>query len=242
MIVQTVFVPSRQYRQIWRMPTLTLMTMVGLGLALLGPGVIALLWTRSTRDGVSLRTSVPWLGAFVLLLAAVGLIAAYGEQLTASDVGFGAVSRWTVPFGLALAGFFIFIFGPAAVRCLARTGLGSFETGANALSRLPRWYLALVIVIVAAGEEWLYRGYAIERLGALTGHVWLAGALSLLAFGIVHLPLWGVGVALTTIVSGGIFTGLYILTKDIVFLMLAHVLTDLYGLVMAPRPLEKSSD
>jgi hypothetical protein len=35
-------------------------------------------------------------------------------------------------------------------------------------------YLCLNVVVVAAGEEWLYRGYAIERLQALTGALHLA--------------------------------------------------------------------
>jgi membrane protease YdiL (CAAX protease family) len=41
-------------------------------------------------------------------------------------------------------------------------------------------------------------------------------------------------VALTTVVSGGIFTALYIWQRDISFLILAHVITDLFGLVVAP--------
>ena len=117
----------------------------------------------------------------------------------------------------------------------------SFDAGLQSFSALPRWYLALAIVIVAAGEEWLYRGYAIERLEALTGDAWLAGAVSLIAFGLVHLPLWGVGVSLTTLVSGGIATALYIATRDISFLMLAHVLTDLYGFLAAPLAKPKPS-
>jgi uncharacterized protein len=94
--------------------------------------------------------------------------------------------------------------------------------------------VSLAIVIVAAGEEWLYRGYAIERLEAVTGSAWTAGGISLALFAAAHLPLWGWGVALTTLVSGSIFTVLYIRYRDVAFLMLAHVLTDLYGLVIAP--------
>jgi len=41
-------------------------------------------------------------------------------------------------------------------------------------------------------------------------------------------------VSLTTLVSGGIMTALYIWRRDVSFLMLAHVITDLYGLVIAP--------
>ena len=56
----------------------------------------------------------------------------------------------------------------------------------------------------------------------------------MLMFGIVHLPLWGPGVALSTLASGAIFTALYIWRRDIVALAAAHVLADLYGLVVVP--------
>lgn len=215
---------------------MTLVTLAGLVLALPGPGAIALLWRWSTRQEASLPRSLPWLGAFILLLASVAAIAAGGERLRWANVGFAGASWWSIPAGLTLALFFILVFGPVAAWCLARTGLGSFEAGQASLAALPRWYLCLTIAIVAAGEEWLYRGYAIERLEVLSGDAWVAGGISLLAFGIVHLPLWGIGVALTTLVSGGILTALYILQRDIACLMLAHVVTDLYGLVMMPRP------
>ncbi|HVN00592.1 MAG TPA: CPBP family intramembrane glutamic endopeptidase [Caulobacteraceae bacterium] len=102
------------------------------------------------------------------------------------------------------------------------------------LSALPTWFLALDVVIVAAAEEWLYRGYAIGRLEALTGRAWLAGLISLAAFALAHLPLWSVGAALSTVVSGGLLTAVYLWRRDIVLLILAHVATDLWGLVVAP--------
>jgi membrane protease YdiL (CAAX protease family) len=151
-------------------------------------------------------------------------------KLTA--LGFGRIGWLTLPIAIALAAFFIFVFGPAAYWFLVVTRLGSFAGGEATFVLLPKWFLILDIVIVSAGEEWLYRAYAIERLQALVGGPWLAGALSLAAFGLAHLPLWGPGVALTTLVSGGVFTGLYLWRRDITALILAHVITDLYGLVV----------
>ena len=153
-------------------------------------------------------------------------------KLTA--LGFGRLDWLTLPIALALAAFFIFVFGPAAYWFLVTTRLGSFAGGESTLVLLPKWFLILDLVVVAASEEWLYRAYAIERLQALVGRPWLAGALSLGAFGLAHLPLWGPGVALTTLVSGGVFTALYLWRRDIAALILAHVITDLYGLVVAP--------
>jgi membrane protease YdiL (CAAX protease family) len=134
----------------------------------------------------------------------------------------------------ALTLFFIFVFGPLAILLLEKTGLQSFDVARSQFVGLPTWYLVTAIVIVAAGEEWLYRGYAIERLEAAIGNAWIAGGISVALFALAHLPLWGFGVALTTLVSGSIFTVLYIRYRDVLFLILAHVLTDLYGLVITP--------
>ncbi len=181
-----------------------------------------------------MAASAPWLGVFCMLLAGVALIARLGERLKPDQIGFGRTSWRSAGFAIAVALFFIFVFGPLAGSLLAHSELGSFNPGRRLLAGLPAWYLGLTIMIVAAGEEWLYRGYAIERLAALTGNVYAAGLISLVLFGIVHLPLWGLGVALSTLASGGIFTALYIWRRDIVALAVAHVVVDLYGLVIVP--------
>jgi membrane protease YdiL (CAAX protease family) len=181
----------------------------------------------------TLANASPWLAAFAALTLAVAALARCGEGLGPRDLGFRGAGRLTVPLAIVLALFFILVFGPAAYWVLSRLPLGSFGGGAAVLSGLPAWFLALDVVIVAASEEWLYRGYAIERLQALTGRPWLAGAISLVVFALAHLPLWGPGVALSTLVSGGLLTALYLWRRDVLFLILAHVATDLYGLVLA---------
>ncbi|MEP9349479.1 CPBP family intramembrane glutamic endopeptidase [Xanthobacter sp. KR7-225] len=213
-------------------------TWVGLALALLGPGAIALLWGKATgaQAVTSARASAPWLAAFALLVAAVAGIARCGEDLGWAALGFAGTSVWSVPLGGLLALFFILVFGPLAGRALAASGLGGFEPGQRALAGLPTWYLAMTVVVVAAGEEWLYRGYAIGRLEALTGSAALAGLLSLAAFVAAHLPLWGLGAALSTVVSGGILTAVFLLWRDVSLLIVAHVATDLCGLLAAPKP------
>ena len=214
---------------------MTAWTASGLALALAGPGLIALLWKRSTRGRTSPGASALWLAAFILLCAGVATTAIRCEHLSWADVGFRGAAWSSVPAGIGLALFFILAFGPIAAWALARFGSASFDAGREALAALPAWYLCLAVTAVAAGEEWLYRGYSIERLEFLTGNAWLAALLSLLAFSIAHLPLWGIGVSLTTLASGGLLTALYLWRRDVSFLILAHVLTDLHGLVITPR-------
>ncbi len=49
-----------------------------------------------------------------------------------------------------------------------------------------------------------------------------------------HVPMWGWGPALTTVVSGAVATVFYIWRRDLVAIMIAHVVTDLAGIVIIP--------
>lgn len=209
-------------------------TILGIALALVGPGAVAFLSVRYA--GVSHSLAIRSLGllVFVALVAAVILIARCGEHLAWSDVGFGRVSWASVGWAAALVCFLVLVFEPLVAALLARIGVSSFGAGTAVLNALPFWYLILTIVLVAAGEEWLYRGYAIERLASVIGNIWPAGMISLIAFTAAHVPMWGVGPSLNAFFGGAIFTALYVWRRDVTFLILAHVATDLYGLAIAP--------
>ncbi len=210
-----------------------LLTILGLALALAGPGVVAFLSMRYAGASQPLAIRSLGLLAFVALVAAVILIARHGEHLAWSDVGFGRVSWASIGWAAALVCFLAFVFGPVEAALIARLGV-DFSAGMANLDGLPLWYLILAIVLVAGGEEWLYRGYAIERLAVVTGNIWPAAMISLIAFAAVHLPMWGVGPSLNALAGGAIFTALYVWRRDVSFLILAHVITDLYGIVIAP--------
>lgn len=208
-------------------------TLIGLALALAGPGAIAALSEALATNPETLAPRALALALFAAVLIAIATIAVFGERLRWRDLGFRR-SGFTSPLWAApVALFFIFLFGPAAFAALAALGIGGFELGLDRFAQLPSWYLGLAIVIVAAGEEWIYRGYAIDRLEALTGSAGIAGAISLGAFAFAHLPVWGPGPALTTLASGAILTALYLWRRDVLMLMLAHVATDLYGFLAA---------
>jgi membrane protease YdiL (CAAX protease family) len=139
------------------------LTMLGIALALLlGPGAVAFLFVRYIGLSQSLAIRSLGLLAFVALVAVVVIIARRGEHLPWSEVGFGRVSWASVGWAVALICFLAFAFGPLASALLDRNGVGSLRTGTVLLKELPLWYLILTIVLVAAGEEWLYRGYAIS--------------------------------------------------------------------------------
>ena len=89
------------------------------------------------------------------------------------------------------------------------------------------------MIVGGITEELLYRGYAVERIATLRGSYWLGDLISVLVYGLAHVPMWGWGPALTTILSGGILTLFFVWRGDLVANIIAHVVTDLAGIVLA---------
>ena len=217
-------------------PVNTARDILVVALALAGPGVIALASQVSVRGRqADVGHAAPWLFAFIVLVSVIWLFGVRNAGRKPGDVGIvWPPTAASLLLATALTVFFVFVYGPLVYDLFARLGLSGFEQGQARLAALPPWYLALAIVIVAGSEEWLYRGLAIPLLERLTGNVWLAAAISLLAFALAHLPLWGVGASLSTLVAGVIFTALFIWRRDATGLIIAHIATDLYGLLIAP--------
>ena len=204
---------------------------LGLAGALFGPGLIA--WGASRFASGRIELQTVWLAAFIgltIFVICMGRVEGLGWR----ELGFRGFTWVSVPLSILLSAFLIFVFGPFAYWLATQLPSHGFDEPIAALRHLPRWYLMVSVVLVAASEEWLYRGYAIERLESLTGSTWGAGAVSLGAFALAHLPVWGAGPSVTTLLSGGVLTALYLWRRDVSFLIVAHVATDFYGIVVAP--------
>jgi uncharacterized protein len=206
----------------------------GLVLALAGPAAVAFLSGRATQLAPAFLVHALGVVSIILIVLVVFALARYREGLPLRRLGFARVGWSSMAIGLALTLFFIIVFGPFAYWAVTQLNMGTFEEGLSTLATLPTWYLVLTIVFVATAEELLYRAYAIESLSAITGSVGIAGAVSLLVFAAAHVPMWGWGPAFTTLVSGAVATLVYIWRRDIVALIVAHVATDLYAIVIAP--------
>jgi len=209
-------------------------TAVGLTLALLGPLLIARIG-EGAQPGPGRMPRL--LGAQLALCALVLLVLTIAfsfEGLTWRQVGLRAPTFTSVVYGLVLAGFLVYVYGPTVHWLLSRFQLGGFELGLAKLQGLPLWYLLLAVLIGGAAEEILFRGYAFESLTLITGSLWLAGAIPLLLFAIAHVPMWGWPASLTILLSGAILTVWYAWHRDLSANIIAHCLTDFVGLVLAP--------
>jgi membrane protease YdiL (CAAX protease family) len=206
----------------------------GLALALAGPAAVAFASRHAEKFASAFAVHVLSVSCIVLIVLVVFALAWRVERIALRRLGFARVGWSSIAIGLVLTLFLVMVFGPFAYWLVAQLKMGSFEDGLSNLAKLPTWYLVLTILIVATAEELLYRAYAIDRLAAMTGSYWAAGGLSLFAFAIAHVPLWGWGPALTTLVSGAIVTLVYVWRQDVVALIIAHIASDLYGIVIVP--------
>ncbi len=102
------------------------------------------------------------------------------------------------------------------------------------LSRLPKLTMIgvpLLSLVVAIGEELLFRGYLLTRLRALTGSWTLAVLLSAAAFAGLHFRVgW---VAVVMILVPGILLGLWMIwRRDLLTPIVAHLFYDSASLTM----------
>jgi membrane protease YdiL (CAAX protease family) len=189
-------------------------TSVGLCLALLGPAALALLSTIFLVAERSLGTALLAQLEFVFICACVLTIVLRGEHRTLSSVGLQPFRWQSIAWGGAFAAFLVWIYSPLLAQAMAFAKIPWFTEGLAKLAAYPLWFLVFAIVIGGAAEEFLYRGYAVERLAALTGSYWIAGLLSVLVSGLAHVPMWGWPAALTTVVSGALGTAFYVWRRE----------------------------
>jgi membrane protease YdiL (CAAX protease family) len=90
--------------------------------------------------------------------------------------------------------------------------------------------LGLTVLRAGVCEEILFRGYAIERMTALTGSRVIGIVVPALCFMFGHAGTFGPLYALQILPVTAILTALYVWRRDIWCNMLAHFLTDAFGL------------
>jgi membrane protease YdiL (CAAX protease family) len=103
---------------------------------------------------------------------------------------------------------------------------------------LAQW-IAFVPVAATAGicEEFLYRGYALTVLGALTGSVFAGAVLSSIAFGLGHAYQGRAGMV-GTAVTGLLYAIVFIMTGSLYPCMLGHFVQDMVGAAVLSRKLK----
>ena len=170
-------------------------------------------------------------GLLVALAIAVACIARFGERRPLSSLGLRAprASTWLWAAFLTLAN--VFVIAPAMGWLLGVLRSPGFGPSLDALHRFPAAYRAFIVLLGAPIEDFLYRGYAQERLEAITRSTVAGAVLCAVVSAFVHAPLWGGAVATVLLVPAFFAAAFYAWKRDLGALVIAHVITDFSGIV-----------
>jgi CAAX protease family protein len=207
-------------------------TYVGLGIALAAMPLVV---------GFFNFLHVPWntrnvVSRELVLLALAGVLALIirrKERLGWSSVGLGrpklgSTALWVlITFGGVVAAAAL-AFGIAA---LFHWPVGSADS--NSYDALPGWVLLLVILRAGFVEEFCYRGYAIERLQALTGSRFVAIGLPLFVFAIAHYKQGWAGITIA-LFTGAVLSGIYLFKRNLWITICVHFIGDFIPNIVVP--------
>ena len=173
------------------------------------------------------------------LTAAVLCILVFWEKLPLSSIGLGRPTWSTLLWGIA---------GALAVRIAAAIVLVIYAwlSGASMVNdfahdfgvamklvALPFGFIILLALRAAVTEEILFRGYAIERLGAVVGSRLAAALVSLVIFTLAHLGAWDLNYLIVVAPVGLVLTAQYLWRRDLAANICTHFFTDGFSLGMA---------
>jgi CAAX protease family protein len=176
--------------------------------------------------------------------------------VSAGSVGLRWPQRWPglIPL-LVVVGVLVFVLVSTralrsgalldAMAPVRRPGEGrhSEPPGSATLALLPRTAgerRLFTVVGITAGvcEEWLYRGFFLAVVAAVTGGppTWVLIAVGATAFGLAHAYQGGAGIV-STGVLGGVMAALYLQTGSLLLPVLLHAVIDLRFLLVPARAL-----
>jgi membrane protease YdiL (CAAX protease family) len=205
------------------------LAVVGLLLAFALPelGLPRLLFA-DTPIGSRIGREIVWVALAAFMLFWITRV----ERLPLSSIGLVKPSWGTLGWGLAATVALIATVLLTFALIAPALGLQQNMTATRAIVKVPVWLLITTPIVAGVTEEIVYRGYAIERLTLLTGRRWLAGLVAGAAFLAVHAS-WGGAQLILVAFATVIFVGLYLWRRDLPCVILAHVLADLIGFVLA---------
>lgn len=198
-------------------------TVVALLAALAGPPLFVvvpdLLFGKSPSLGIQAVLQILYCG----LAACVVCVVVRFERLPLRSIGVRRPDWSTLASGVLLWVAALYVLPLLTAPLLRAAGSEGLHAGLERLAPLPAWFRVILGITGGIVEETLYRGYAIERLTAITGRRWLGGTMSAVAFGIAHAPAWGLGFALAADLPFGIvMTLFYVWRRDLFANILAH--------------------
>lgn len=163
-----------------------------------------------------------------VLVGVVLVIVLLPERETLASIGIARPDRWDVVVGVGIV--VLGILSVAVATPLVDTlGFSTAPFGGEQNGGQEQTATALLLALfvgVTAGitEELLYRGYALERLEALTGSTWVASAVTAVVFVVVHFGGHSFGGLLVIAPLAVLLTVGYVWRRNIFVPIVGHVL------------------
>lgn len=174
--------------------------------------------------------------AFWLLFLAMILWIYFVEKRSITSIGWKKLTVKTILSGIGL-GLVVFILFGILTTVIQAIGLELSKETAELIAGQSIPFLLLIALRAAVVEEVLYRGYAFERIYALTKSKWIAGLVPVIIFTLVHYS-WGVGHLVFVFFAGSLFMLAYMSKRNLGLVMIAHFITDVVALLVLPMLLE----
>jgi uncharacterized protein len=197
----------------------------------------ALAGRRIRSQPATSRTQTLRYARTIVVLWSVTALAAYAlrlHHLNFADVGVRA-PHFPAEFGLGL----VVLVAPA-LASLVRAPRSLSPEYAEALRAIVPvastqwvWFVALAAT-AGVCEEFLYRGYALTLIAALTGSIAMGVVASTLAFGFAHAYQGTTGIVGAT-VSGLLYASIFLLTGSLYPCMIGHFVQDIAGALVLSR-------
>jgi membrane protease YdiL (CAAX protease family) len=175
---------------------------------------------------------------FLPLSAILVLVWAWLSGTPWRQLGYVRPKSWvrTVVLGIVFGGALKLVMKAIVMPLLGAPPINeAYHFLAGNTAALPEM-LWLIIVGAGFGEETVFRGYLFERFGKLFGPSAWARTLTVLLtsawFGIIHYPVQGLPGAEQATIFGLVFGTIFVLRRQIFFLMVAHVAFDLTALAL----------
>jgi membrane protease YdiL (CAAX protease family) len=211
-------------------PTNRTWTYAGLVIALFATPAVVVAFKLAGFGRADFAATVVRELIILALVAVLFWIIGAREKLPLSSIGLHR--QKIVPALLwSIAAMLMFAVGIAA--CLLLFPLVGLSYGASSGPALPVGVSLLLYARAGIAEEVFYRGYAIERIEALTGSRAIAAAVPLLIFAGGHFS-QGIAGILITFTIGAIATAIYFWKRNLLILIIAHFMVDFIPNVLLP--------
>jgi membrane protease YdiL (CAAX protease family) len=217
-----------------RMPDNNAAVITGLAVAWGGTALLISPLARGLGDPARLANALLGQALFCALAAGVLCSVLLWERKPLQSIWLQRFRWQSIIWGLLLVAVYYTVLFPLGEWLRRSVGLPGFGAGMEQVTRFPVWYRMVAVVGAGIGEEVLFRGFSVTRIAMLTGSARLAALIALIGFSALHVPGWGWGFALGGLVPGACAMAFFIWRKDLLSMMVFHLSTDAFGLVIAP--------